>query len=91
MAAGKHRENHDVNFTHGKEDPSHQMQTTCGQHVRELVLGVNMFDLDLGSKLILSNNQSSATLWVWDKCLIVDLLPIMVILITASLSSKINN
>ena len=38
--------------------------------------------------LILSNNQSSATLWVLDTCLIVGLLPLMIILIAASLSSK---
>ena len=39
-------------------------------------------------KLILSNNQSSATLLVLETCLIVGLLPFMIILITASLSSK---
>ena len=33
-------------------------------------------------------NPSSATLWVRDTCLIVWLLPLMIILITASLSSK---
>ena len=41
-----------------------------------------------GSRLILSNNKSSATLWVRDTCLIVGLLPLIIILITASLSSK---
>ena len=45
----------------------------------------------LGSKLILSNNQSRATLWVLDTCLIVGFLPFMIILITASLSSKMYN
>ena len=45
----------------------------------------------LGSKLILSNNQSSATLWVLDTCLIVGLRPLMIILITASLSSNTYN
>ena len=29
-----------------------------------MVLGVNVFDLDLGSRSIRSNNQSRATLWV---------------------------
>ena len=43
------------------------------------------------SNLILSNNQSSATLWVLETCLIVGLLPWMIILITASLSSNTNN
>ena len=42
----------------------------------------------LGSKLILSNNLSRATLWVLDTCLIVGLRPLIIILITASLSSK---
>ena len=44
--------------------------TTCEislcQYVCELVLGVNVFDL--GSKLIQSNNQSRATLWVLETC-----------------------
>ena len=42
----------------------------------------------LGSELIRSNNQSSATLWVLETCLIVGLLPLKIILITASLSSN---
>ena len=45
----------------------------------------------LESKLIRSNNQSSATLWVLKTCLIVGLIPLMIILITASLSSNTNN
>ena len=45
----------------------------------------------LESKLIRSNNRSRATLWVLEKCLIVGLLPFMIILITASLSSKTYN
>ena len=45
----------------------------------------------LGSKLILSNNQSRATLWVRETCLIVGLRPLIIILITASLSSKTFN
>ena len=44
-----------------------------------------------GSRLIRSNNQSSATLWVMETCLIVGLLPLMIILITASLSSNTYN
>ena len=44
-----------------------------------------------GSKLILSNSQSNATLWVPDTCLIVGLLTLRIILITASLSSKMYN
>ena len=43
------------------------------------------------SRLILSNNQSKATLWVLDTCLIVGLRLLIIILITASLSSKTYN
>ena len=45
----------------------------------------------LGSRLIRSNNQSRATLWVRETCLIVGLLPFIIILITASLSSNTYN
>ena len=45
----------------------------------------------LGSKLTRSNNQSRATLWVLETCLMVGLLPFMIILITASLSSNTYN
>ena len=44
-----------------------------------------------GSKLIQSNNQSRATLWVLDTCLKVGLRPLIIILITASLSSLMYN
>ena len=40
----------------------------------------------LGSRFIQSNNQSRATLWVLDTCLIVGLMPLIVIFITTSLS-----
>ena len=42
------------------------------------------------SRLMRSKNQSSATLWVLETCLIVGLLPLIIILITASLSSKLH-
>ena len=61
------------------------------QYVCELVLGVNVFDLEFGVQMIRSNNQSRATLWVLETCFIVRLLPFVIILITASLSSKIFN
>ena len=61
------------------------------QQVCELVFGVNVTDLNFGSRLILSNNQSTATLWVRETCLIVGLRPLIIILITASLSSKTYN
>ena len=44
-----------------------------------------------GFKLILSNNQSKATLRVLATCIIVGLRPFIIILITASLSSKTYN
>ena len=43
---------------------------------------------NFGSKKNMSNNRSLATLWVLETCLRVGLLPLMVILITASSSSK---
>ena len=46
---------------------------------------------NFGSRLIVSNNQSRATLWVLDTCLNVGLLPLMIILITPSLSSKMHS
>ena len=49
------------------------------QHVCELMFGVNVTDLNFGIQLILSNNQSNnqsrATLWVLETCLIVGLRP----------------
>ena len=45
MAAVKHREIHDVEQTK-KMVPLLTREITIGQHVSELVLGVNIFDLD---------------------------------------------
>ena len=45
----------------------------------------------LESRLIRSNSQSRATLWVPETCLIVGLLPFIIILITHSLSSNTYN
>ena len=61
------------------------------QNVCELVVGVSVTDLNLGSKSIPPNNQSRATLWVLDTCLTVGLRPLIIILMTASLSSKTYN
>ena len=61
------------------------------QHVCELVFGVNVTNLNSGPKLITSNNQCRATLWVRETCLILGLWPLIIILITASLSSKTYN
>ena len=69
---------------------------TCEIHfsrnVCELVFGVNVTELNFwGSKVMLSNNQSRATLWVLETCLIVEPRLLTIILITASLSSKTYN
>ena len=66
-------------------------EISFGQYVCELVLVSMCLIWILGSRLILSNNQSRATLWVLETCLIVGLLPFQIILITASLSSNTYN
>ena len=53
-----------------------------------LGFGVDVLDLDFGVQ-INSIEKPRATLWVLETCLIVRLLPFIIILITASLSSKI--
>ena len=62
-------------------------EISLAQYVGKFVFGVDVFDLDF----VRSNNQSSATLWVLETCLIVGLLPFIIILITASLSSNTYN
>ena len=63
-------------------------EISFGQNVSELVFGVDVFDLDFGVHInsvkqpIKSNSVSHGT------CLIVELLPLIIILITASLSSN---
>ena len=74
-----------------KMTPFITCEFSLGQYVCELVFGVNVFDLDFGSNLVRSHNQSRATLWVLDTCLIVGLLPLKIIWITASLSSNTYN
>ena len=68
-------------------------KTSSGQQVSELVFWCQhiWFGFCFGSKLILSNNQFNATLLVLDTCLIIGLRPLMIILITTSLSSKMYN
>ena len=61
------------------------------QYVCELVFGVNVFDLGLGVHIDSIKQPIRATLWVLETCLIVGLLTFMIILITASLSSKMYN
>ena len=68
-------------------------EITFGQYVCELVFGVNVSNLNFRIKInsVKQPNQSKATLWVLDTCLIVGLRPLIIILITASLSSKTYN
>ena len=58
------------------------------QCVCKLVFGVDIFELNFWVQIHSVNNQARATLWVLDTCLIVGLRLLMIILITASLSSK---
>ena len=53
------------------------------EHVCEWVFGVNVTDLNFGSKLILSRCQSGGALWFRDTCPIVELRPLIIILTTA--------
>ena len=67
--------------------PFFTCEITFGQHVCKLMFGINVSNLNFR----LSNNQSRATLWVRQKCLTVGLRPLIIVLITASLSSKTYN
>ena len=59
--------------------------------VCHLVFGVNVPYLNLGVQVTSVNNQSGETLRVVDTCLIIGLLHLIIILITASLSSNTYN
>ena len=63
-------------------------EITFGQNVCELMFVSMYLFWILGSRLILSNNQCKATLWVLDTCLIVEIRPFIIILITASIVLK---
>ena len=82
------REIHDVDKKK-KMVPPITREITFGQHVRELVHGVNISNLDLGVQVdsvkqpIKSNSVVSGH--------VITLRPLMIILITASLSSKMYN
>ena len=91
MVARKHFKIQYVNQTK-KIQPIITRETAFSQQVNALVFGVNIFVWDFGvSIMTLSDNQSNATLWVLDTTLIFGLQPLKIILITASLSSKIYN
>ena len=57
MVAGKHREIHDTQQTK-KMVPLITRETSFGQHIGRLVLGVNIFDLDLGVQVFPSRGAS---------------------------------
>ena len=90
MATRKHRETHNVEQTK-------KLIPFVSRKLPSIRLSASWFLVTtyliwiFGSKLILSNNQSRAPLWVLDTCLILGLLPLKIILITASLSSKCFN
>ena len=86
----EHRETHYIKQTE-KMIPLVTRRTLFGWDVSKLFFVSTCLIWISCSKLILSNNQSSATLWVLDTCLIVGLLPLVIISITVSLSSKICN
>ena len=50
MAAGKHRENHDIEEMK-KMVPLITCEASFGQHFCELAFGVNIFDLNLGVQI----------------------------------------
>ena len=88
MAVGKHREIPDVQQSQ-KIAPFTTRETLFGQQTLRVCFWCqHIWFVFWVSKLILSNNRSNATLWVLDTCLIIGLRPLMIILITASLSSK---
>ena len=79
MAAREHREIQNVEQTK-KMVPFVTCETLFGQHVSELAFGVNKFDLDLRFQVDSVEQPTNQAQ--------VRHLPIMIILITAALSSK---
>ena len=90
MAARTHREIHDVEQAKKMVHSSRVILPLVNMSASWFLVSTYLF-WNVGSFLILSNNQYNVTLWVRDTCLIVGLLPFMIILITASLSSKMYN
>ena len=85
MAAGEQRFIHTVQRSR-KSVPLVTGGSTC----QRVAFGYQRaFACIINSRLIWSNNQSSATLWVRDTCLNVGLLPLIIILMTASLSISV--
>ena len=62
-----------------------------GQNVSKLVFGVDVFDLDFGVQINSIEQAIKCISVSLETCLIVGLFPLMIILITASLSSNTYN
>ena len=88
MAAGKHREIHDVQQSK-KITPLITRETAFkSTSSTSWFFGVNIFDLDLGFQTdSVKKNKQAQLCGVLDTCLIVGLLPLMIILITPPLTS----
>ena len=67
------------------------MPTPCRNARQQSKQQLTYLSWILGTNSIRSNNKSRETLWVLDTCRIVGLRPFIIILITASLSSKTYN
>ena len=62
------------------------------QYVCELVLGVNVFDFDLGVQIdSIKQPIKSNFCGFWKRVSLLDFFPFVIILVTASLSSKMYN
>ena len=67
-------------------------EISLGQYVCELVFGVNVYDFDFGVHIdSIEQPIKSKSVGFEITCLIVGLLPLIIILITASLSSNTYN
>ena len=66
-------------------------EISFSQDVCELVFGIDVFDLDFGVQVNSIEQPIESNSVGLETCLIVGLLPLMIILITASLSSNTYN
>ncbi len=80
-----------VNMTQATNHSTHHAWNFFRSKCQRVGFWCRCFWFVLESRLIRSNNQSRATLWVLDTCLIVGLDPSIIRLITASLSSNTYN
>ena len=66
-------------------------EISFGQNLSELIFGVDVFHLDLRVQINSIKQPIKCNSVSLETCLIVGLLPLMIILITASLSSNTHN